>query len=65
MVIEGINLWKIMRLLNLTMVVPFADTIWNDIMESFTKERNHMQKILQVYELQDNRLPVADNEILL
>jgi hypothetical protein len=50
-VIEGTNLRKLLRLLNPTMVVPSADTIRNDLLESFKKERDLMRKTLQVYEL--------------
>jgi len=67
MVIKGINLWKLLRLLNLATVMPSADTIWNDIVESFTKEQELMQKTLQVQWDNSNlkKLAVADNEILL
>jgi hypothetical protein len=46
--IENNNFRNILRLLNHDALPPTADTIKNDIMETFSVERNNIRQILQV-----------------
>ena len=47
--VEDNHLRRLFRLLNLSVKVPGADTIHNDILKSFKEENTRIQKILQVF----------------
>ena len=47
--VEGNHLRRLFRLLNLSVKVPGADTIHNDILKSFKEENTRIQEILQVF----------------
>src|SRR2546429_1224869 len=46
-IIEGENLRKLFRLLKPDIILPSADTIHTDIMDSYNQEKNKIKNILQ------------------